>query len=304
MKFSPCFSRGAVVFGFAVLSIGLSSIHARADQVTDADEGERTQQVGDYMYRNLLSSFDLVQTGLAATPPRTCSNEAEPSSKSPSNNPMASFDAALQGPSKKAVSPEVGMGYTKYNLTQDGIWYDSTFPHDVQLTPPEMSFGVRAKITDAVSVRAGAEYLGQVTSAAIAVGSDASYAVCKNNHSLCLPVSHWYGFGGVSELYLTVDGEKKIMGVPVIAEAGVAVNRPTWEENVPDAYQTPSGPHNVYLSVSHDPRLQFGYRAGFGVRLSKDTTLMLDWQTTSAKGDQYPAIYSGPAYTIEYRKDF
>jgi hypothetical protein len=205
----------------------------------------------------------------------------------------------------QAVQAEIGVGLSDYNRTHNGTWYQDGFAHKTPMTTGDFSVGIVDNVSDKVQVHAGIQDLGTVSSVALATASDSNYAVCRDNHKLCWPLSTWYGKGGAVQAYATVSDEKKVAGVPVILEAGVTAFRPTWKETIPNWISSPTATPQL-VSVNHDPTLQYSPKFGAGVRLSKNLTLMLDVEVIAARGDQFPAIYSdsGPTYTLEFRQQF
>jgi hypothetical protein len=216
---------------------------------------------------------------------------------------LAAIQQGFDRPQQKRLQAEIGVGFTSYKLTGNGTWYQQSFPYKVNTLTGEFSLGAVYNVNQTIKLRAGLEDLGQVTSYAKATASDANYAQCHYNHSLCWPLSTWYGKGEAKEGYLALDVEHKVFGIPMIAEIARTIYRPTWTEQVPD--WRPSATATPYsISVSHDPRLQTSHKIGVGVRLNDHLTLMLDQEQIAAEGDQFPAVYQGSTYTLELRDQF
>jgi hypothetical protein len=267
---------------------------------------QSVETIDDYVNNNLVNTVGKVNEAVHYESPENCaiadSTYHNPLADGQDNRVITLNGIQLQ-PVEGAVKPEIGVGVSKFSLTANGIWYQEGFPYGVNLYSPALSVGLNAKITDNISVRAGFQDLGQVTSSALASASDANYAACRNDHSKCWPLSSWYGQGDVKQAYLTLDGKVKVWGVTFIGEAGVVYFKPTWTETIPNWISSPTAQPQLVV-VSHNPQLQFGKTVGFGVELDKNTTLMLNYEQTNASGDSVPAIYSGATYTLQLRTKF
>jgi hypothetical protein len=145
--------------------------------------------------------------------------------------------------------------------------------------------------------------LGKVTSSAVASASDENYLSCRNDHSKCWPLSHWYGTGNVQELYLTASHEFDVHGMRIIGEVGAKAYRPTWNMTIPDWRPTADGP-SQFLQVHHDPKIQYGYILGVGLQVTDKSSVMLSVEPARADHDEFPAIYTGKVIRATVRHEF
>lgn len=90
-------------------------------------------------------------------------------------------------------------GVSKFQVHDDGVWYQEAFPYNFKLTPP--SVGLRY---DSDGWTVGYMNLGKVTSYAKAVALDGRYpgdggynSATKSCNGECWPLSTWYGKGDV-----------------------------------------------------------------------------------------------------------
>lgn len=202
---------------------------------------------------------------------------------------------------------EVAIGFTHASAISNGYWYQKGFEHDLKLDSPSFNIGISQPFLDRYRFRAGYEWLGRFTSSAAATASDANYN--KATHTCngeCWPLSHWRGAGTVQGIYAAVARELfTVAGIPVSIELGGDYYRSTWRVDVPDynaagtctksvgCYQ--AAPHS--LSIAHHARWQFTPQAG----LSMGPVALTYRRDLSARGDEFPAIYQGSAWSIDYR---
>jgi len=127
--------------------------------------------------------------------------------------------------SAQAWDGEIGIGESKFTARPDGVWYQQPFPHELHMTSPSAVLGITGYIEDGYRYRLGYKYLGQVTSTALAVGSDAVYSQYGGAASTKMPLSLWLGKGHVNLLYATVAPEYRISGLIVYPEIGITPNQ-------------------------------------------------------------------------------
>ena len=84
--------------------------------------------------------------------------------------------AAMCLGSANAADFEVSAGESKFASQPNGTWYQNGFAHDLDLTSPSLSIGATGYVNDWMRWHAGYMYLGDASSNAIAVSSDAAYA--------------------------------------------------------------------------------------------------------------------------------
>jgi hypothetical protein len=175
------------------LAFAVTLTNSRAAHADPAAAPTPYNSIDDYISDNLVSTFGKVQDAVHYESPENCSV-----ANSTYHNPLADD----LNPQQRSISingipievvhshvqPEIGVGVSKFSLTENGTWYQEGFPYGVNLYSPAISLGIKADITDSVSIRAGYENLGQVTSSALASASDANYAACRNDHAKCWPL--------------------------------------------------------------------------------------------------------------------
>lgn len=198
-------------------------------------------------------------------------------------------------PPAHALEAELGLGISRFTLAANGTWYQDGNAYDVNLNSPAFAVGLRSDRDLGWGWRAGYEYLGRVTSKALASASDDDYFSGRN----AWPLSHWNGSGTVQGVYGGVLYRLQRWGIAIEPEAGMYLYRPTWEMHIPDwrACQTCT-PQPVH--VRHDAGVQGTWYAGvalgpFSVRY---------YGLVDANGDQWPAIYDGPVWQVQVRVCF
>ena len=201
---------------------------------------------------------------------------------------------------------ESGVGLTQFGKAIDGRWYQSPFPHTLEMRSVSSSIGIKYRAPtekfDNLFIRAGYEYQGKASSSAEATASDENYANCTTGKETCWPMSHWYGTGDVSGVYLTLVPERMVNGTGFFAEAGVYLYRPKWEVNIPDWIGSREDePHLVH--VAHNPKWQVAPMLGFGVRRGA-WAIAYTIKRISADGDDYPAIYDKATHNLSIRFTF
>ena len=197
---------------------------------------------------------------------------------------------------------EVGVGVSSFTKNSNGFWYQDGFDHTLKMNYPNISIGGNWSVHPNLNVRLGYQYLGKVTSTALASASDENYAQWQQGKEKIWPLSRWNGSGDVQGLYLTLNPSYRYGPYVFQGEVGGWLYRPTWEVDIPDWIANPEDtPHHVY--VSHKTRAQYSMIYGFGV--SRDNwTLSYTYRQATASGDEYPAVYSGPVRTLELRHKF
>lgn len=182
-------------------------------------------------------------------------------------------------------------GFSKFQVHDDGVWYQEAFPYNFKLTPP--SVGLRY---DSDGWTVGYMNLGKVTSYAKAVALDGRYpgdggynSATKSCNGECWPLSTWYGKGDVQGIFF---GLTKPVTPEVTIEGGVYIYRPTWQMHVPDWRECRDcAPKSI--TVTHKAKLEPG--PYFGIRYQeKDNPLSLNlsfWHTMT-RGDEWCSLYT------------
>lgn len=199
---------------------------------------------------------------------------------------------------------ELNVGGENFGTTPNGTWYQETFPYELHMQSATEGIGLDYAVSDTRQIRIGYQYLGNVTSEALATASDENYEVCRNDHSQCWPLSHWYGKGNVQEVYITLDQDFQVHGMTFILEVGGAITHPTWHEDIPDWIGSPTDtPHDV--NVTHNPN---SYRTtpifGIGWKITNNLSLMFQAQYLKTDNDPVPAVYDGWSESLTFRYEF
>ena len=202
----------------------------------------------------------------------------------------------------QAANFEMAVGESEFNSQPNGVWYQNGFAHSLGLNSPSLSIGATGYATDWMRWHAGYTYLGQASSTAIAVSSDAIYAKYGGNSAKYWPVSHWNGSGDVNLLYATLAPEYKSGDFTFAIEAGFTAYKPTWAVNSPDWIPCATcATQNI--TPTHHGVIQLGETIGFSLKYG-DTSIVFSRYTISASGDQWPAIYTGHTDNLSIRHQF
>lgn len=197
----------------------------------------------------------------------------------------------------KTARPEVGVGMSYFEKQEDGNWYQEPFPYDLDMTSISGSIGAVFKISERDFVRLGFNYLGKVQSEAIATASDENYAECKHDTSKCWPLSHWYGKGHTKQFYLTYDRYYRLLGVVVVVEGGVVMNKVDWQVEVPDWLPTRDATP-IPIVAKHKAIWQPSGTLGVGVQLNDRYRVMLNVNWAPSGNDSYYSVAKGGSLTV------
>ena len=208
----------------------------------------------------------------------------------------------LLSTSAQAWDGEIGIGISKFTSQPDGIWYQSPFAHQINLTSPSASIGITGMIFDDLRFHIGYKYLGQVTSKALAVGNDAiynQYGAQANKH---MALSTWLGKGQVNMLYATIAPEWKRGNWTIYTETGVTLYKPTWDMRIPDWVGTPNT-QPTPLTVKANSYPVLGGTIGLGVKYKATDIVLQVFDMHMLKAD-FPAIYCNHTTSLTLRHTF
>lgn len=190
---------------------------------------------------------------------------------------------------------EVAVGATHFERSDPGTWWQPEYRQTMRMQSPSIGLGVFAA-TRRLVLRAGAEWLGCVSSSAEAIPSD------HPRPGDVWRISHWYGRGCVSDLYLTASNKGRwyIEGGLVAGWRQFGMEVPDWHaprevspECAPNCPITP-------IRVDHANRLQLGFVGGAGYR-SDLATIALTVRDGRSLGDSWPSIVNGLAWSLWLR---
>lgn len=164
-----------------------------------------------------------------------------------------------------ALDVEIGTGYTRYNEQHNGVWWQESFPHSLDLTAVPLTIGVSEQI-GRYRYRAEFAHLGGLYSNAIATldrfNSEHYAKTCGEDCELY----RYLGRGSVSGVALTAMNETRVFGLPIYGEAGVFVFRSKWAITKTPVSGAAFDNPNAYKDKANDAPLTFGPVVGVGLR--------------------------------------
>ena len=142
-----------------------------------------------------------------------------------------------------AAQIEVGAGIAHASTNGNGTWWQSGFPHTLQLTQPAIELGVTGRFTPYMAWHVDAVSLGRYASNSEDVLPDANYSPTSPTHcnGPCNPLANFIGSGyvsGVQALVALHTAGSWRFGI----EAGPFLYHETWRLDVPNWYE-PNGTH-------------------------------------------------------------
>jgi hypothetical protein len=196
-----------------------------------------------------------------------------------------------------AVDIELGTGFGTYRQQHDGVWYQSEWPHTLELNTNPLSIGISGE-------RNGIRYRAEFLALGSAYSNSVATSDAKNGKYYALTCSDqcdlykYTGRGSVSGVVLSASRPVPVMGVPFYAEAGAYVYVPVWKMTV-----SPTNENQTFTAeVAHESNLLVGPMLGFGVRHS-GVDVGIRYLYVEATGDDYPAIYTS-AVTVMFKVYF
>lgn len=191
-----------------------------------------------------------------------------------------------------AVDFEFGTGATHYKTAHDGLWYQESYPHRLDLNSVPMSLGISHKIGN-TRLRAEYIYLGWMYSSAV-WASDGDY----HPGTTAPPIYIGNGKGSVSGIILSVSRDVNILGVPFYAEAGPFFYVPKWSVEIRD-YKM-----RTYLyDLTTTSQWRVGSMLGFGVRYSGVDVSIKYLGMQYNQSEPFPPIWDH-AYVLETKVYF
>lgn len=149
---------------------------------------------------------------------------------------------AIFTPAMSQVSVELGAGISHSQPRANGIWYQKGNPYFLKLNSQAFELNVKWRVTQHLSLIAGAVDLGTRRSDSWDTPRDSNYTGVTAHpcNGPCLPLTHYVGHGGVR-------GAQFLVGTGfgddwhVEAQAGFLVYQTRWSIDVPDWYPTVNG---------------------------------------------------------------
>jgi len=208
------------------------------------------------------------------------------------------------------LKPEISLGMTNFKHQDNGIWWQDgpEFPHELKMTSPTVAIGLKGGIpllswgAERTYWRGGYQYLGRVTSTALAT-SDENYAACYLGAAPCWKnKTHFKGVGNVQGFYLSLVPEYPIGECAIFAELGAYAFMPRWKVTLPDARPIGDDPYSISYTVRHRDQWLVTPVLGIGVRY-KGTSIAFAYRHVWGSGDEFSPLYKG-SKSVEFRQAF
>lgn len=169
----------------------------------------------------------------------------------------------------------------------NGVWYQKGFPYELNMATPCLGLRYDSARFGPWSYSLGYLNFGRISSSAEATASDDNYNTATQAcNGECWPMSHWFGNGGTQGLYASVVRHYGSWAI----EAGLMLQRPTWEMRIPDWIQCQTCAP-IDLTVTHNPRLQLNPVLGLRYTL-KEWSFNLMTVRTASRGDEWSSLYT------------
>lgn len=193
-----------------------------------------------------------------------------------------------------ALEFDIGIGQTKANHPNNGIWYQEEFEHSFDLKSVSYHAGIRFAATDNLDVIGGYKHLGDFSSNAQASASDPNYARYQAGLEDIWPLSTWKGENTVKGFYAGLEYSYKSFFV----KAGGYQHKNKFSITVPDWRRRENGSYGEpqYLKKHADDSSKLGWFLGVGVKYGK---FSLGYEILEVKGDKVmQPISMGRAHNV------
>jgi hypothetical protein len=170
--------------------------------------------------------------------------------------------AVAIAPAASAIQWEIGAGQSFAKEHGDGVWYQTRFPHKLDLRSAAFKIGATGEFGPSLRWHVDAVHLGRYGSDAFATPHDDNYSKVSHTgcNGACLPLVRYTGEGTVGGFAATL--EAHTTGTWKLgAEVGPFLYRASWKMRVPGWYPsalssggefTPSAaPMNLDIDRSH-----------------------------------------------------
>ncbi len=147
-----------------------------------------------------------------------------------------------------AAHVEVGLGMSRALTNGDGTWYQSAFPHTLDLRSLSGMVGVTGDLSEHVAYHADAVWLGRFGENSQNTPNDGNYAKGIGCVGPCLPMANYIGSGWVAGFAPTIEWHTTgawRFGV----EGGPWFYRETWRESVPNWYPSKMISPRMYVPI-------------------------------------------------------
>lgn len=206
----------------------------------------------------------------------------------------------------EAAEIEIIAGQSTYQKSDNGIFYQNGFENEFQLKSSSIGIGFTDYLTESIRYHAGYMNLGNVSSYAKALPTDANYNPGTSGcNGECLPLAQWHGSGKVEGLYYTVAPELILGKWKVFIEGGVWAYQATHSVIIPDTISCAGCTPRTYHFI-HKKTIDFGFVYGVGVEYDKTQLTINFWQSNVNGVDPNTDIgfYQGYTMNISLRQRF
>lgn len=188
-----------------------------------------------------------------------------------------------------AVNFEIGAGQSRYNATENGLWYQRGYPADMDMKSSAVEAGIVIPLSY-VDIHADAFDLGQINTNAYADPSDARYDSGQR-----IPLSQLSDFNGHGGVYgLTISGEPHftVGALTFGVEVGAAYESATWTEHIGHWYNPGVTRPGFYEAVSVAHAARWTWSGFLGARVSwRSWSLEYRYYNIPTTTDRFPAIF-------------
>lgn len=209
------------------------------------------------------------------------------------------------------VHLEFGVGESFFQTQGDGTWYQSHFPHELDLNFPAIEVGLTGPVVQyehwGVDWHLSYAYLGRVSVNAEATPSDQNYSRTSPTgcNGQCWPLARYVGNGNLNGVYFSLAPHYDIGPWKLAVEAGPFVYRPTWRETVYNWVSSPEADPQT-LHVRNNPAWRVGAMVGASVsygRFSVAYQYFFD-KSPITSSDPYPPVWKGThVLMVQYTAD-
>lgn len=192
----------------------------------------------------------------------------------------------------------IGFGGTYFEPSSDGNWWQSPFPHSLDTQSPSLQVGYRTEPGCFLGGRCtvSIDYLGDVSSHALATASDADF----HDGPPYWPLSTWIGEGRSYGIAMTAEHE--VYG-SLSVEYGAFVYNTEWEMIIPD-WRACETCEPQFLKVKARPQRSFSPIIGLRYELSDQWSAGVSYRSVKVRGSDWISVARGPAYSLFFRYEF
>lgn len=202
---------------------------------------------------------------------------------------------------------ELGIGYTSFAHTANGIWWQNGFAHTFNMNSSSALLGLKTDISKNLSLHNDFVWLGTASIDSFDTPSDANYSGIAPTYcnGTCLPLVHYLGSGTVYGLSSTL--EIHTNGLWQIGfETGPWFYHESWKLNLPNMYYAQPNSNGGYTLgpvqslTTNDHKFGIGYVVGlnleyksygFNLRYYKESGGFTGHSTPWPPGWKYQTVF-------------